>query len=76
MTDLHAVWGVLMTQIERVYENKENVYLYDSRPYYMLAMPEHEQLAFKNCNKEATSYFLCGNESYLDTYGTEMYAEV
>ena len=70
--DLDVIRMDILWQLIKAYPWEE-AYYYNSHPYHILSMQEKEQANLAEIGKAMnTSYFLFGNNTFLDRYGSEL----
>lgn len=70
--DLDIIWTDLLRKLVQSFVGKEGYY-YNSHPYHILSMANKEKENLKDIGTTLEkSYFLFGNNTFLDHYGSEL----
>jgi hypothetical protein len=75
--DIDGIWWDLVLAVNMKYWNHEPAYIYHSHAYYILGMYETEAGLFSSIdNLSERVYFMIGNDTVLDQYGTSLYSAI
>ncbi|MBP6910349.1 hypothetical protein KBC03_02015 [Patescibacteria group bacterium] len=72
--DLDVIWMDILTQLIKKYPDAEGFY-YNSHPYHVLSITDKEKANMEEIGSGLKkSYFLFGNTTFLDQYGSTLYS--